>query len=50
MRFIVIADRFSMELKELASKKREVKAIEKSDRSVEELKDRYYSIAKAVLE
>lgn len=39
-----------MELKELAQKRREVKAIEKSDRSVEELKDRYYSVAKAVLE
>ena len=39
-----------MELKDLALSKRELKAIEKSDRSVEELKDRYYAIAKEVLE
>lgn len=49
MRFIVIADRFSMELKDIVTKKRALKQIEKSDRTVEELKDRYYTISREVL-
>jgi hypothetical protein len=32
------------------SRKRDLKAIQKSDRTVDELKDRYYSVAKALLE
>ena len=35
-----------MELKD----RNDLKFVEKSDRSVEELKDRYYSVAKAVLQ
>jgi hypothetical protein len=48
----VIADRFSTELAEAvaSSKKREKKSILKSDRSVDELKDRYYTVAKALLQ
>lgn len=49
MRFIIISDRYPMELKEICAKKRELKSIEKSDRTVEELKDRYYTVSKAVL-
>ena len=52
LRCIVIADRFSTELAEAVanSKKREKKSILKSDRSVDELKDRYYTVAKALLQ
>lgn len=46
----MIADRFQTELDDLVTKKRDIKALTKSDRSVDELKDRYYSVAKAVLE
>jgi hypothetical protein len=45
----VIADRFKMELEDLIKNKRELKTISKSDRSVDELKDRYYSVARAIL-
>jgi len=34
----------------LSSRKREKKGILKSDRSVDELKDRYYTVSKAILE
>jgi hypothetical protein len=49
MRFIVIADRFQLELGEIVQKRRDLKRISKSDRSVDELKDRYYQVAKEVL-
>lgn len=52
LRFIVIADRFGMSLLQ-PEKKRDLKALEKKafhERTVDELKDRYYSIAKAILE
>lgn len=39
-----------MELADQATRKRELKAISKSDRSVDEVKNRYYQVAKAVLE
>ena len=56
LRFIVIADRFQSELAEvvksaaMSGKKREQKGILKSDRSVDELKDRYYTVSKAILQ
>jgi len=34
----------------MARNKRELKAINKSDRSVEELKDRYFSVSSAILQ
>lgn len=52
LRFIVIADRFGMNIQQ-SEKKRDMKALEKKgyhERTVDELKDRYYSIAKAILE
>ena len=51
LRFIVIADRFQCELQAAGSAptKREAKALSKIDRTVDELKDRYFSIAKEVL-
>ena len=56
LRFIVIADRFGYAPDE-NSRKREAKASAKSakkkiihERTVDEIKDRYYSVAKAVLE
>ena len=56
LRFIVVADRFQSELVEaiknaaIGGKKREQKSLLKSDRSVDEIKDRYYTVSKAVLE
>lgn len=56
LRFIVIADRFQSELAEavksatISGKKREQKGILKSDRSVDELKDRYYTVSKVILQ
>lgn len=38
-----------MELKDLVQNKRALKQIEKSDRSVEELKDRYYTLSRVIL-
>jgi hypothetical protein len=63
LRFIVIADRFdteTIEREEEKGRKRDMKAKDKlngklnkltfSARTVDEIKDRYYSLAKAVLE
>ena len=53
LRFIVIADRFGVSA---PTKKRDIKAEEKKtgytflERTVDEIKERYYSVAKAVLE
>ncbi len=55
LRFIVIADRFGLTYFPPADtkRKRDQKALDKQkmvERTVDEIKDRYYSIAKAVLE
>lgn len=57
LRFIVIADRFGLDF-ETHLRKRDAKAADKQngkmnhfhERTVDEIKDRYYSVAKAVLE
>ena len=62
LRFIVIADRFGLDFPQVVeppSRKRDAKALHKEEqkhkvnyheRTVDEIKDRYYSVAKAVLE
>jgi hypothetical protein len=51
----VIADRFGLVMTQAPLKKRDLKAAEKKgpvfhERTVDEIKDRYYQVAKAVLE